>query len=67
MDAKRNGAHVVVVDPVFRDIGAKADLWVPVRPGTDGALAMGLTNLMFESGKYMKAHDMLCKWTKLRS
>lgn len=63
MDAKRNGAHVVVVDPVFRDIGAKADLWVPVRPGTDGALAMGLTNLMFESGKYMKAHDMLCKWT----
>lgn len=63
MDAKRNGAHVVVVDPVFRDIGAKADLWVPVRPGTDGALALCLTNLMFESGKFMKAHDMLCRWT----
>ena len=63
MDAKRNGAHVVVVDPVFRDIGAKADLWVPVRPGTDGALAMGLTNLMFQSGKYMNAEPMLSKWT----
>lgn len=63
MDAKRNGAHVVVVDPVFRDIGAKADLWVPVRPGTDGALALCLTNLMFESGKFMKAHDLLCRWT----
>ena len=33
MDAKRNGSRVVVVDPVFRDIAAKADLWVPVRPG----------------------------------
>lgn len=63
MDAKRNGAHVVVVDPVFRDIGAKADLWVPVRPGTDGALAMGLTNLMFQSGKFMNAEPMLSKWT----
>ena len=63
MDAKRNGAHVVVVDPVFRDIGAKADLWVPVRPGTDGALAMGLANLMFQSGKFMNAEPMLSKWT----
>ncbi len=63
MDAKRNGAHVVVVDPVFRDIGAKADLWVPVRPGTDGALAMGLANLMFTSGKFLRAEEMLSKWT----
>lgn len=63
LDAKRNGAHVVVVDPVFRDIAAKADLWVPVRPGTDGALAMGLAHLMFESGKYLAAKDMLTKWS----
>ncbi len=63
MDAKRNGAKVVVVDPVFRDMAAKADLWVPVRPGTDGALFMGLTNMMFQSGKYLKAEKMLCRWT----
>lgn len=63
MDAKRNGAHVVVVDPVFRDIAAKADLWVPIRPGTDGALALGLTNLMFQSGKFWEAEEMLCRWT----
>lgn len=62
-DAKRNGAHVTVVDPVLRDIGAKADLWVPVRPGTDGALAMCLTHLMFESGEWEKATELLKKWT----
>lgn len=63
MDAKRNGAKVVVVDPVFRDMAAKADLWVPVRPGTDGALFLGLTNMMFETGKFRKAEEMLCRWT----
>ena len=63
MDAKRNGSRVVVVDPVFRDIAAKADLWVPVRPGTDGALALGLTNLMFQSGKFLAAEEMLTTWT----
>lgn len=62
MDAKRNGSRVVVVDPVFRDIAAKADL-VPVRPGTDGALALGLTNLMFQSGKFLAAEEMLTTWT----
>ncbi len=63
MDAKRNGSHVVVVDPVFRDIAAKADLWVPVRPGTDGALALTLTNLMFQSGKWERATELLKTWT----
>lgn len=63
MDAKRNGAHVTVVDPVFRDIAAKADLWVPVRPGTDGALALCLTNLLFESGRYQAAIPLLKRWT----
>ena len=63
MDAKRNGAKVVVVDPVFRDIAAKADEWVPVRPGTDGALALCLCNLMFESGAYQKALPMFKRWT----
>lgn len=63
MDAKRNGAKVAVVDPVFRDIAAKADLWMPVRPGTDGAWALCMINLMFESGKWEAAIPMLKQWS----
>jgi len=63
LDAKRGGAKLVTVDPVFRDIAAKSDLWVPVRPGTDGALAMGLANLIFKSGYYLNAKDLLTTWT----
>jgi len=63
LDAKRNGARLVTVDPVFRDIAAKSELWVPIRPGTDGVLAMGLTNLVFQNNHHLKAHELLTTWT----
>lgn len=40
-DARRRGATVVVVDPKRGGSGEAADLWLPIRPGADGALAMG--------------------------
>lgn len=61
LDAKRNGAKLVVVDPVFRDIAAVADLWVPIRPGTDGVLAMGISNLVMQNGTY--GRELLTTWT----
>jgi cysteine desulfurase NifS len=45
--ARRRGAEVVVIDP-RRTATAKltgAD-WVPIRPGTDGALALGMCNVL---------------------
>jgi anaerobic selenocysteine-containing dehydrogenase len=63
LDAKRNGARLVTVDPVFRDIAAKSELWVPIRPGTDGVLAMGITNLVFQNNHHLKAHELLTTWT----
>ncbi|MFH1089949.1 MAG: molybdopterin-dependent oxidoreductase [Pseudomonadota bacterium] len=38
----KNGAKLVVVDPRFTQIAAKADLFLQVRPGTDDALALGM-------------------------
>jgi anaerobic selenocysteine-containing dehydrogenase len=61
LDAKRNGAKLIVVDPVFRDIAAKADLWIPIRPGTDGVLAMGISNLIMQNSTY--GEELLTKWT----
>ncbi|MCL5024508.1 MAG: molybdopterin-dependent oxidoreductase [Nitrospirae bacterium] len=39
---RARGAKMVVVDPILSQTAAKADEWIPVRPGTDGALALAL-------------------------
>lgn len=52
-DARRRGIKVVVVDPICSNAASKADEWIPTRPGTDGALALGIQNLLLnEYGLY---------------
>jgi anaerobic selenocysteine-containing dehydrogenase len=41
---------VVIVDPRQGVSGAKADEWIPIRPGTDAALALGMANVIISSG-----------------
>jgi anaerobic selenocysteine-containing dehydrogenase len=48
--AKARGARLVVVDPRRAGLAAKADLWLRVRPGTDGALALGIAGVMIAEG-----------------
>ncbi|MHA1730022.1 MAG: molybdopterin-containing oxidoreductase family protein [Promethearchaeota archaeon] len=48
MNAKGKGAQLVVVDPRFTVSASKADEWIPTRPGTDSALALGLMNVIFQ-------------------
>ena len=45
-DARRRGAKLIVIDPICGHAGAKADEWVPILPGTDGALALGMLNVL---------------------
>ncbi|MFC2059673.1 molybdopterin-dependent oxidoreductase [Chloroflexota bacterium] len=61
LDARDNGARLVVIGPLFNATAAKADQWIPVRPGTDGALALALMNVIIEEGHYDK--DYLAKYT----
>ncbi len=42
----------VQVDPRRSATAAKADLWVPITPGTDGILALGIANAMIREGLY---------------
>jgi len=49
-EAKRRGAFVAVVDPIRNFSAAEADLHLPVRPGADLPLALGLINLWREWG-----------------
>jgi molybdopterin-containing oxidoreductase family molybdopterin binding subunit len=45
-DARRRGMRVVVVDPVGTNAAAKADEWIPIRPGTDGAFILSIINVL---------------------
>jgi len=50
--AKARGARLLVVDPRRVGLANKADVWLQVRPGTDGALALGLIHLLIRDGGY---------------
>jgi tetrathionate reductase subunit A len=52
MHFKRTGGRYVVVDPRFNNTAAKADKWIPIKPGTDAALAMAMIRLIIQSGAY---------------
>jgi len=45
-EAQRRVAQVVVIDPLRNRTAAKADWHIPIRPGTDCALALGLINVI---------------------
>ncbi|MEX2481053.1 MAG: molybdopterin-dependent oxidoreductase [Gammaproteobacteria bacterium] len=59
--ARRRGARLVVIDPVRVGFAAKADEWLRVRPGSDGALALSLAHVMIEEGLYDEA--FVREWT----
>ena len=60
-EAKARGARLVVVDPRRAGVAAKADEWLRVRPGTDGALALGIAGAMIEEGRFDR--DFLRAWS----
>jgi anaerobic selenocysteine-containing dehydrogenase len=45
-DARRNGAKLVVIDPYRTRTAACADWYLPINPGTDGALALGMMRVI---------------------
>ena len=59
--ALRRGARLIVVDPRRVGPANKADLWLRVRPGTDGALALSIAHVMIERGWYDR--DFIRDWT----
>ena len=60
-EALKRGMRLVVVDPRHVGLANKADLWLRVRPGSDGALALGIANLMIERGWYDR--DFIRNWS----
>ena len=56
-----NRAKVVVIDPRYSVTAAKADQWLPINPGTDAALAMGIANIIITEGLYDT--EFIHSWT----
>jgi anaerobic selenocysteine-containing dehydrogenase len=46
LEARKNGAKVVVIDPVRTRTAKQADWHIRIKPGTDGALALGMMNVI---------------------
>lgn len=55
------GAKLIVVDPRRTEIAAMADLWLQIRPGADGALALGMINEAIGNNLY--DHGFVTDWT----
>lgn len=51
-EAKQRGAHVVVFDPRLTNTAALAQEWIPIKPGTDGALLLALMNVLVTEKLY---------------
>jgi anaerobic selenocysteine-containing dehydrogenase len=51
-EARRNGARLVVIDPYRTRTARVADWHIPIQPGTDAALALGLMRVIIEEGLY---------------
>ena len=49
-DLQKNGLKIVVVDPRYSETASKADLWLPLRPGSDAALALAMLHTIIYEG-----------------
>lgn len=59
--ALKKGSRLVLIDPVKRNLASKSDVWLQIKPGTDGLLALGLIKIIIEEGLYDR--KFVERWT----
>ena len=63
VELRAQGVKTVVIDPRFTADAARADVWLPIHPGTDVALMLGWIGYVIENKLY---DETFCqKWTNL--
>lgn len=62
MKARDRGVKFIVVDPRLTPMAALADLHLRLRPGTDGALALAMANVIIAEGLYDQL--FVAQWAK---
>ena len=61
LDQKERGMKIIAVDPRVSAFAEKADIHLQLRPGTDGALALGMIKILIEEGLYDRS--FVDQWT----
>ena len=56
MRAKEKGAKLIVVDPRYTRTATKADIYAPMRSGTDIAILGGMINYILDKGLYFREY-----------
>ncbi len=62
-ELRAKGVKTVVIDPRFTPDAAKANVWLPIRPGTDVALMLAWIRYILTNKLYDK--EFVLKWTNL--
>jgi anaerobic selenocysteine-containing dehydrogenase len=60
---RERGTGFINVDPRFTPDSARADIWLPIRPGTDCAMMLAWAKYIVDNKKYNE--EFLAKWTNL--
>ncbi|MEG0027609.1 MAG: molybdopterin-dependent oxidoreductase [Raoultibacter sp.] len=62
-EAKEAGAEIITIDPNFCTTAAKSSRWIPIEPGTDAALYLGMMSIILESNwhdaDYLRANTSM--------
>ncbi|MGI9078437.1 MAG: molybdopterin-containing oxidoreductase family protein [Gemmatimonadaceae bacterium] len=61
LEARRRGAPIIAIDPLKTRTADQCDEWIPIRPGTDGALALGMMHVLF--AEELEDRDYLERFT----
>ena len=56
LDCRKRGSKIIVIDPQCTWLASRAEHFLQIRPGTDGALALGMMNLIINEGWYDKSY-----------
>lgn len=59
--ARERGARIICIDPIRTRTAEQCDEWLPIRPGTDAALALAMMHVLFDEG--LEDADYLAKYT----
>ncbi len=51
-DAKEAGANIITVDPHYSTTASKSTRWIPIEPGTDAAMYLGMISSVLDNGWY---------------
>ena len=60
IDLMKRGMTLIDVDPRLSWLGAQSEYYLQIRPGTDGALALGWINVIVQEDLY--DHDFVANW-----